>query len=494
MLPALNYRPWYALAEFVDNSLQSFLAHRAELMPLNQEGAPLRVEIELDATNDTMVIRDNAAGISAADYPRAFRPGERPPDATGLSEFGMGMKSAACWFGRSFSVRTKALGEDVERTISFDIEAIVRDKIETVQPQIVPAEPTHHYTEIILRDLYKTPQGMTIGKMKKHLASIFRVFIRDGILSLRFNSESLYPEDPEVLVAPHYRDDDGKPLVWRKEIDIDLGGGLSAVGFCAIRRTASTSLAGLSLFRRGRLIQGSGDETYRPRFIFADPNGFVYQRVFGELHLEGFKVSHTKDGFLWEENEEPFLELLKERLDAAPLPLLQQAREYRVRHRPADLRTGAEEATEHTTEAVRADPQVLSDQVEAHPEPEPLPPSLPPTELAAAREIQIELGASRWRISVELSTDPAIGEWLTIFDTVPAEVGAEERRIGIRLCLAHPFMDRFGGEDAARIEPLLRVAVAFGLGEIAARESGVRMAGVIRSNANELLRGPLSRP
>ena len=25
VLPHLNYRPWYALAEFVDNSLESFL-------------------------------------------------------------------------------------------------------------------------------------------------------------------------------------------------------------------------------------------------------------------------------------------------------------------------------------------------------------------------------------------------------------------------------------------------------------------------------------
>ena len=31
VLPHLNYRPWYALAEFVDNSLESFLRYRAEV-------------------------------------------------------------------------------------------------------------------------------------------------------------------------------------------------------------------------------------------------------------------------------------------------------------------------------------------------------------------------------------------------------------------------------------------------------------------------------
>ena len=37
-------------------------------------------------------------------------PAAIPPDRSGLSEFGMGMKSAACWFAPRWSVRTKALG------------------------------------------------------------------------------------------------------------------------------------------------------------------------------------------------------------------------------------------------------------------------------------------------------------------------------------------------------------------------------------------------
>ena len=56
-----------------------------------------------------------------SEFPRAFRPAELPPDRSGLCEFGMGMKSAACWFARQWEVRTSALGEPVERTVSFDI-------------------------------------------------------------------------------------------------------------------------------------------------------------------------------------------------------------------------------------------------------------------------------------------------------------------------------------------------------------------------------------
>ena len=64
----------------------------------------------------------------------------------------------------------------------------------------------------------------------------------------------------------------------------------------------------------------------------------------------------------------------------------------------------------------------------------------------------------------------------------------------VRISLTHPFMTRFGGLDADQIEPLLRVAAGIGLAETAARDSGVKNAGIIRRNLNELLRGALSQP
>ena len=35
VLRHLNYRPWFALAEFVDNSIQSFLTNRDDLLQLS---------------------------------------------------------------------------------------------------------------------------------------------------------------------------------------------------------------------------------------------------------------------------------------------------------------------------------------------------------------------------------------------------------------------------------------------------------------------------
>src|SRR6202040_2155689 len=129
VLRHLNYRPWFAIAEFVDNAIQSFVEKRDVLRAIQGPRLKLRVNIELQDNPPRLTIRDNAGGIAAKDYPRAFRPAAVPEDRSGLSEFGMGMKSAACWFAPHWRVRTKALGETVERTIVFDIDRIVHDDI-----------------------------------------------------------------------------------------------------------------------------------------------------------------------------------------------------------------------------------------------------------------------------------------------------------------------------------------------------------------------------
>ena len=106
VLRHLNYKPWFALAEFIDNSLQSFLDYNDELKHVEGADLKLIVNIEMDLTDKGRItIRDNAAGIHEADYARAFRPAEIPPNTEGLSEFGMGMKSAACWFAPRWTVR-----------------------------------------------------------------------------------------------------------------------------------------------------------------------------------------------------------------------------------------------------------------------------------------------------------------------------------------------------------------------------------------------------
>jgi hypothetical protein len=494
VLRHLNYKHWFAMGEFVDNSLESFLRYRKELKKVDGSGYQLKVEIELDFADEPRItIRDNAAGIHAEDYPRAFRPAAIPPERTGLAEFGMGMKSAACWFAPQWTVRTSALGEEVERTVSFDIGKIVRDELEELGVQRRTVEATAHFTEITLVNLHRPPLGRTVTKIKEHLASIYRTFIRDGVLELVFDGDVLKYEEPRILNAAHYKQPSGPAKVWRKDIDFDFGLGLKVTGFAALRDPASTTHAGFALFRRGRLIEGSADEGYRPEFIFGKPNSYRYQRLFGELHLEGFEVSHTKDGFRWDEHEETFLQLLKEILDSKPLPLLEQAEEYRVKANTKELQKGAEIATQRTATVIEREvPPVLEQEMKAPPQAEPPPKALEPAGMSIKREIIVDLSGVNWKIVLETTSDPAVGDWLSVSDRSTA--GKIQREITVRVALAHPFMERFGGSSYTEIEPLVRVAAAIGLAETAARYGGVKSAGTIRRNINELLRNALSKP
>ena len=239
VLKYLEYETWFALAEFVDNSIASYLKNEDELKELHGEDFKLEVKIEIDEPENKITIRDNAAGINEIDYPRAFRAAEIPPDNTGLSEFGMGMKSAACWFSDEWRVSTTALGEDITKVVTFDMRKIFEDKLEELDVKIKNSFKNSHYTTIELLNVNKMPRAKGLGKVKEHLKGIYRDFIRKGILILKVNEEELHYKEPKILKAPPYDKPNGESILWKKEIDFPIEDNLSVHGFVAIREKAS---------------------------------------------------------------------------------------------------------------------------------------------------------------------------------------------------------------------------------------------------------------
>ena len=491
VLRHLNYKPWYALAEFVDNSVESFSRHRDRIRAQEGEDINLVVSIDIDASSPARIsIRDNAAGISESEFGRAFRPAAPPPDRTGLAEFGMGMKSAACWFASRWHVRTSVLGEPIVRTVRFDITNIVNDEIEELDIQESPENADHHYTEVVLEDIFHLPVNRTVAKIKEHLTDIYRVFIRKGELQLKFNGEYLSYQQPNILNAPYFQEKEGEARLWKKEIKFDLGAGLSVSGFAAIREKGNTAKAGFSLFRRGRVIEGSGDEGYRPEYIFRRSNSYTYQRLFGELHLDGFDVSHTKDGFRWDENEQPFLELLREHLDSDELPLLKQAEGYRALVAREKILATAEKVVNNTARVIQERLPVILPTISESPLVDTPQEEKPHTGTLARKKFDIRFGDHDWNINIELTDDPAESQWLALCDIAPSI--QNPRNLDIRVCVAHPFMVRYAQINAENMEALLRVAAAIALAEVLAKESGVRKAGTIRRNVNDIIRDALS--
>jgi hypothetical protein len=497
VLQHLNYRPWFALAEFVDNSLQSFLLNKDRILDADGSRTVLTVEIDVDGDGPGRIaIRDNAAGIHKPEFPRAFRPADVPMDRSGLSEFGMGMKSAACWFAAKWSVRTKALGEDVERTVRLDIREIVSTNNDRVVVSERPAQPNEHYTEVVLEELHHPPKGRALGKIKEHLASIYRVFIRQGVLQLKFKGEILSSLSPPVLVAHYYRDPAGEILTWKKDIDLDFGQGQRVRGFAALRETASISFAGFALFRRDRLIEGSLDETYRPLRIFGNSNSYRYQRLFGELHLEGFGISHTKDGFRWEEHEDVFLDLLKEELERAPLNLLDQAEGHRIRATRKAMSAKAKSATDAVADVVETDvPPIIEKEIQDRQDRGPLPLDIEvsPEELSS-KVVNFECAGQKWEVTIRTSIDPAQGDWLRIGERHVRleENGQKVRCVAMDVSLAHPFVTTFVGPHNENVELILRMATAVALSLIIAEDTTSVSPSFALHYLNTLLRDALS--
>lgn len=489
ILKYIEYEMWFALAEFVDNSIASFQKSQADLKKIDGPFYKLKVNIEINEHENKITIRDNAGGIGEADYQRAFRAAEIPPDNTGLSEFGMGMKSAACWFSNNWRVSSTALGEVYEKRVNFNMDKIVSDKLEELEVETMRCNKDEHYTIVELFGVSRMPKGKNITKIKNHLRSIYREFIRSGDLILKVDNEVLSYNDPAILTAPKYNEPHGEAIPWRKEIDFPIEDGLSVKGFVAIREKGSTSEAGFALFRRGRVVEGSYDTGFRPEIIFGAPNSYRYQRVFGELHLEGFDVAFTKKGIQWDENLEVFLQLLKEDISTKEFPLLQQAEEYRVRATEKEYQS-ATKALDQTVSDFEKNAQKAITDVLAQPEAaQDDNASLPVVQKNIQKDFTVEFNDTLWKISIELSYEPTVKDLIEVGNhlIVSPDKSKDIRQIGIRLSLTHPFMIQHVGVDHQRIEPVLRLVAALGLSEIIAKESGARTQGEIRRNLNELI-------
>ena len=153
ILSRLNYKPWFAIAEFIDNSVQSFLDNKTSIGKISGSKPKLKIKISYDSRDGgTLKILDNAGGISEKEFPRAFRPAQVPADTSGLHEYGMGMKSAACWFSPKWAVRTSEIGKPVTKTVKFDIKKIIKDDIQELDVDTEPSKSTLHFTEIVLKD------------------------------------------------------------------------------------------------------------------------------------------------------------------------------------------------------------------------------------------------------------------------------------------------------------------------------------------------------
>jgi hypothetical protein len=316
----LPYTPWHAIAEFIDNSTQNYLNHRVVLdAAYEEEGDGLDVSVTYSRKDKTLTIVDNAMGMNLEELTRALTVGQPPENPNGRSRYGLGMKTAASWMGSKWAIRTTRLGDPNEYIVTVDMAEV--EKGNPLVDLVTKAAPENkHYTIIKIFGLYRQFGTRGLQKIKRRLSSMYRKDFVDLGLTLRWQSEVLTWSgfDAQLLT-----DKEGRP--YRKEFEFVVDG-KTVKGWGGILLKGSRTDAGFSILQNNRVIKGWPD-SWRPFAIFGDArNDLLNQRLVGEIQLDGFDVSHTKDDIHWmgsqeEDVEDKLVEELKE--------LISYARDFR---------------------------------------------------------------------------------------------------------------------------------------------------------------------
>lgn len=302
----LSYDAWFAFAEFVDNSTQAYFDNKELLDKIfSTTGEHLRVVIEYDPQADLITITDNSIGMSEYDLDKALKVG-RPPDVpTGRSKYGLGMKTAACWFGDNWGIKTKKYGEKNGVEISIDVDEIAKQIGDVeIKPTTFEAGEEEHYTILYISNLNRRFVGRTLGKIREFLSSIYRFDFSGYGLELFWNGSQLEWQGFENKL---YVGKDG--VRSKKQFEFEINGKPVKGWVGVIGKGASRKIAGFAIIQNNRVIQTN----FKPSKVFGEQeegsNDLVNQRVLGELFLDKFSVSHTKDKIVWEKNEEEELDI-----------------------------------------------------------------------------------------------------------------------------------------------------------------------------------------
>ena len=482
---SMNNRAHYALAEYVDNALQSYITHKDKLHQIEGADYQFRIDLTIDLENDYIKIHDNAGGIESENFLRAFEPANIPADNTGLSEFGMGMKIASIWFADFYSIKSTSINESVERFVEFDLNKVMKEEKEELSVSNNKVLQNDHYTTIYLEGLSSNAPSTRGGAMRKisdHLASIYRKFILSGELELYFNGELLTYIEPEILHAPYYKDLDSSSIEWKEELSFSAGK-YKVKGFVGLLKEMSTNNCGFSLFRRGRVIKGSHDEKYHPKVLCGQSGSPRDKRLFGEFELEGFDVSFDKGSFTQMEELDEILHTFKDELTAKSRNILKQGDKYRkvkkvnkakiVKQTLDDVKKASFDNEEKTklADAVKQI-NVTPQKIESKP-------------FESENKYQTITRSFPWnnkdfQFRIEYINDPG-QDLIQISNSGQLEFNAA-------LNLGHPYFRKYRIVEEGRLKPIIALLEALVMAEAISTSQGTQYGGYIRQNLSKILK------
>ena len=464
----ISYRPWSAIAEFIDNSTQNYFEHKQNISKVTSSDAALEIDIAYDPRAKTLTIIDNANGMNWSELERAIQLNRPPANTSGRSEFGMGLKMAACWFGGQWRVVTKRLGDSVEYNALVDVHRLEVDKPEAiVVSQRMALEPSEHYTRIEIEKLHRTFRGRSLFSIRENIASMYRRDIDSGDITIRWNGGPFEWEKDPVFEE---KSPDGSIVRWEKDVQFDVDGA-EVTGKVWIRMPGQARRAGMHLFRRNRMVVGGPGSGYKPREIFLAPNSFQSQRLVGELDLDNWPITQTKDAFDWDgELETGFIEMLHQSVT----DYVQKARDIKSDSTTQTTSADGQLIGDNTKESLRS-PDV--DSTLTIVETGPPPPRNPPVETLDRLQRSVEHSGDQ-PTYVQLGSEGVPTLKVYWLDDLPSsdihahfDMPSDEELL-LYINLNHPFVERVISREPAKLE-----LYALNLYADALVESGIRKRG-----------------
>jgi len=486
----LSYRPWYAIAEFVDNSTQNYYDHRTELKQAysrERTSGRLRIEISYDSEKNTLTVIDNANGMDFDELTRAIVLDKPPPDRSGRCEYGMGLKTAACWFGAIWTIHTSRLRSEKEFIATVSVPDLVEKHTDVIRVKETQTTAESHFTRITIRDLYKPIKGRTSGRILDQLGSMYRQDLRSREIEILWNGQPIAFQEPQFLTE----DVNGRKITWRKDVSFGVPWDteertLHVKGWVGIRVPGSQRDAGFALMRRGRVIVGGPSEGYKPIDIFGQGNTFRSQRLVGELNLDAWPVTQAKDAFDWSGGlEDAFIDQLK----LVCQDYMDQSEGYREKNRP--LTQGDLELMSERTKEVFLDKRfgtAIAEEIKF-----PDPPKTAKQEQADVAKLKtvsvgpvhykLEVGSDIWIFRLHWQDQLSDAHWMQV--SYP-----QDHEIDVFLNMAHPFIAPYM-EKKELLELLQKFVLALALAEKMARQTstnGLIAPGDFRMHMNKVLR------
>lgn len=302
----MPYELHYALGELVDNAIQAYIDEKKNLKKrLDKEGKKLEIHIHYEPNLDLLRVTDNSTGITKERLSDAFEIGkkiERSNSGSSMGQFNVGMKASAIWLADEWRIRTKRWDEEKELEMIIINEEVFSGNNEITEEYSEVGDVTKHHTVLEFSKLRKKFRTPTINKTKIFLASMYRFHLGKSV-EIFWNGEAL--NWPGYVLAKNEKGKEYK--VGFGPAPISDGVDTREVkGWIGVLKSpkepgdelglkASANNAGISIFRRSRMIEGY-PQSWKPNSIFRSGfgNSKINQRVVGEIIFDDGKVSYDK--------------------------------------------------------------------------------------------------------------------------------------------------------------------------------------------------------